>query len=625
LDAPETPRAVSFCGHVVATETALVVNDALEDARFADNPLVTGEPRVRFYAGTPLKTPDGFVLGSLCAIDHSPKRPSPRQLELLSLLAGQVVDQLEARRERLQLARQRKEALESARRIEVLFNAMAEGVVLQDRSGAITRTNRSAELILGLSVDQLSGLTSSDPRWRCVREDGTPFPGDNHPAMVALRTGEACRNVVMGVHKPAGELTWISINSLPLHDPHESSPHAVVTTFHDISVLKAAQAASERVARQEHLITTGTLAAGVGHEINNPLAFVLANLEFCLEEVRGIAGGSPSGRLRELAVVLSEAREGAERIRKIVRGLRALAREESELLSTDVESAVEISLNMAAHETRHRATVVKALSPTPLVMADDSRLMQVLVNLIVNAAQSFADSDLTNNRILITSSTEPEGRVSISVQDNGPGIPAELRRRVFDPFFTTKPVGVGTGLGLSISQNIVHALGGELILESEPGRGTTFTVVLRAAPQPQHEEPGKDRVRSSARGRGRVLVIDDEPAILSIFRRVLQDEHELVTLNDAREAAQHLRATEGFDVVFCDLMMPHLNGPTLYARVREQAPALAERFVFVTGGATSESLRNFLAEVPNERMEKPFNIQNLRGIVRRFVNARRAV
>jgi len=621
LEVTQTPRAVSFCGHVVAEGAPLVVLDAFDDARFADNPLSTGEPRVRFYAGMPLRTPDGFVLGTLCAIDHVPRKLTPKQLELLSLLAGQVVDQLEARRKRRLLAEERAAAVENARRLTVLFEAMEEGVVVQDNQGRITSANTAAGRLLGLSLDQLAGRTSTDPSWHTIHEDGSPFPGETHPAVVALSTGEPSRNTVMGVHKPDGELTWININALPMRAEPDQSAYAVITTFHDVTAIKAAQVAAEHLARQEHLVTTGTLAAGIGHEINNPLTFILSNIEFALEELRSLAGGSPSGRLLELVSVLGEARDGAERIRKIVRGLRALAREESAPIPTLVDGPIEIAINMAAHEVRTKATVVKELLGTPPVMADESRITQIVVNLLTNAAQAFPNGDVEKNRITVATALGLDGRVVIEVRDNGPGIPIELQKRVFDPFFTTKAVGKGTGLGLSISLGIVRALGGELFLESAPGKGTAFRVVLppaKAALEARHNARPLE-----AKSRGRVLIVDDEVAILNVVRRSLERDYDVVVLTDGREALARIARGEQFDVVLCDLMMPHLPGDALYAHTLPIAPQLAERFVFMSGGATEPRIVDFLDRVPNERVEKPFNLQNLRAIVRRFVDSGR--
>ncbi len=618
LDLRESPRDTSFCGHVVADGIRLVVPDALADARFADNPLVTGSPHVRFYAGIPLRNDEGYVLGTLCVIDHVARHPTEKQLALLEQLASLVLAKLESVRRRTALALERRLAVETAQRLDVLFRAMTEGVVVQDEGGAITFANPASETLLGLTADQMAGRTSADPSWRAIHEDGSPFPGHEHPAMVSLRTGEPCVNTVMGVHLPNGELRWIGINSLALRP--DGAVRGVLSTFRDVSVEKAARESAERLARQERLVTVGTLAAGVGHEINNPLTFVLANVDFVLEELRSIGGGSPSGRLQEIVGMLSDAREGAERVRKIVRGLRAFGREEASGGATEVERAIDMSINMASHELRHKATVVKMLVPTPLVLADESRLSQVLVNLLANAGQAFETGDLDRNRIIVASSVEPDGRVCISISDNGPGIPPAVRARVFDPFFTTKPPGVGTGLGLSISQSIVTAVGGELQLESIVGKGTTFRVLLR--PTRTSLLPDDfDVLRAPPGVRGRVLVVDDELALLASTRRVLEREHDVVALSDPREALSLLEGGAEFDAIFCDLMMPYLNGKTLYEAATQARPELAERFVFVTGGTNDASIGEFMARISNPRLEKPFSIDALRALARRMVDA----
>lgn len=617
LDLRESPRDTSFCGHVVADGVRLVVPDAHADVRFADNPLVTGSPYVRFYAGIPLRNEEGYVLGTLCVIDHEARHPTEKQLAMLEQLASLVMSKLEGVRRRTALALERRLAVETAQRLDVLFRAMTEGVVVQDQDGAIIFSNPASEALLGLTADQMAGRTSADPSWRAIHEDGSPFPGHEHPAMVSLRTGEPCINKVMGVHLPSGELRWIAINALALRP--DGAVRGVLSTFRDISIEKAARDSAERLARQERLVTVGTLAAGVGHEINNPLTFILANVDFVLEELRSIGGGSPSGRLKEIVGMLSDAREGAERVRKIVRGLRAFGREEVGGGPTEVERAIDLSINMASHELRHKAEVVKMLVPTPLVLADDSQLSQVLVNLLANAGQAFETGDLDRNRIIVATSVEADGRVCISIADNGPGMSAEVRARVFDPFFTTKPPGVGTGLGLSISQSIVTAIGGELQLESAVGQGTTFRVLLRATRTSIIPEDF-DRPRVLPGVRGRVLVVDDETALLASTRRVLEREHDVVALADPREALRLLQGGAAFDVIFCDLMMPYLSGRDLYEAATRVRPELAVRFVIVTGGTNDASITDFFARIPNARLEKPYSIEAIRALARRMVD-----
>ncbi len=612
-------RDNSFCGHVVATTNALLVRDAHADARFADDPLVTGEPNVRFYAGMPLRTSDGHILGSLCAIDHVPRDPTPAQLEMLGLLASQVMLLLEKRRLRLQLAAENSVNRAHADKLTSIFAVMAEGVVVQESGGAIVACNDAASRILGLTHDQLCGRTSIDPAWHCLREDGAPFPGEEHPAMVALRTGERQESVVMGVHRPDGTLRWISINSLPSRREGDRVTE-VVTTFHDTTPLRLA---AERIAHQERLATTGTLVAGVGHEINNPLAFMMGNLDFAIEELRAITGTSPSARLHEVREMLDEVRIGADRICKIVRGLRALSREDVALQPVELQPVVETSVSMALHELRRKARVTIDVASLPPVLGDESRLTQVLVNLLVNAAHAFTEADPEVNRVTVTGRVTSRSRLRLSVIDNGPGVTPSLRARIFDPFFTTKVVGKGTGLGLAVSRGIISALGGDLSLESPADGGAAFHIDLEIAmPEAGH---APDAVVQPVSPRGRVLLLDDEHSVLASMKRLLSREHQVTVLSDSRHAATLLTSGAGdFDVVFCDLMMPHLTGEQLHTMVQEHHPDLASRFVFVTGGATNTSVTSFLSQLPNEVLEKPFSMTDLLAIARRYVLRRAA-
>ncbi len=619
LAATETSRDVSFCGHVVADTSPLVVRDAYADDRFSDNPLVTGNLHIRFYAGYPLRTVNGHVLGTLCAIDHVPRELSASQSEALELLSRQVSALLELRMTEVRLRREREVSSEREmkladreRLLSTVFEGMMEGVVFQDRSGAILHHNAAAESILGLTTEQLTGRTSIDPRWRATRADGSEFPGAEHPSMVTLRTGDPQSNIEMCIHAPDGEHRWLAINSRPLRTPGDIAPYAVIATFRDITENRDL---TERLARQQRLVTTGTLAAGVGHEINNPLTYTLANLSMAIEELEEIAGGSSSQRLREIIGLLGDARQGGERVKRIVRGLKSLAREETELQPIDVNMTVRSAVQMANHELRTQATVELELGESPLVMADESRLAQVLINLLVNAAQAFVASDPSRNRIVVR--TRVSDSVVIEVSDNGPGIDPKVLPRIFDPFFTTKVVGVGTGLGLAISHGIITALGGDLICESTVGHGAMFRIRLPLASG--IVEPARGAAASQPLGRGRLLVVDDEPSILAAVSRMFRDAHEVVAVEDPREALRRIRAGEHFDVVFSDLSMPYLSGVELYEAVAASHPAVAERFVFLSGDLSRPDLRAFLARVPNERFEKPFSTADLRAIVRRFL------
>jgi PAS domain S-box-containing protein len=725
LDATETPREVSFCGHVVASGHTMVVPDALEDERFADNPLVLGPPNVRFYCGVPLRMADGHVLGTLCVIDHKPRSMSDSQKAMLELLARRVVDQLEAHRDSMELDAER--AL-----LRGMLVGMAEGAIQQGVGGAFVVCNPAAEQITGLTLKQLRGIDARPAGWRCVDREGLPVAFDALPGTRVLQTGAPVQGVTLGFHKGGGRFSWASINAVPLRSAATGPITGSVSTFNDVTeriameqaladeraflttsldlmpnaslviydvelavlshfgspfvgrpdapirshisqgvpvdcreaVEDAARGAlrgdvrhskfsmldrryeltcvpfpepgrtgtprgvallydvterdqlRERMIRQDRLATTGTLAAGVGHEINNPLTYVTGNIDYAMDELRHIAGGSPSGRLLELVTVLGEAREGAERIRKIVRGLRAFARDEGVSAPTDISAAVEVSLNMAMHEVRQRASVSLTLGQVPLALADESRIAQVFVNVIVNAAQAFLTRDLARNRIDVETYLAPDGRVAVRIRDNGPGIPAHLLARVFDPFFTTKPVGEGTGLGLAISQGIVASLGGEVICESVVGEGTCFTILLQPSNTAVLDE-GAILSRRPLR-RGRVLVVDDDDALLNTVTRCLDRDHDVVALSDPRAALSLLEGGERYSLVLCDLAMPHMSGIDLYRRVHAISTDQAERFVFMSSGSTDPEVRLFLETSPNERLGKPFQLQNLRGIARRM-------
>ena len=600
-DLLELPRDVSFCAHAVADAAPLVVADALADERFADNPLVADGLRIRFYAGMPLRTSEGLVLGTLCAVDFVPRAPTPAQLEALALLADQVVAGLEHRRTARMLR-------DRERKFETVLDGMVEGVVMHAADGTILMQNRAAETILGLGVESLAGQQTLSEEWRTLREDGSPFPPAEHPAAVALGTGLPQSDVVMCVESPAKQQRWLAINARPVTEPGAALPYAAIATFRDITQQREL---AERLAQHQRLVTTGTLAAGIGHEINNPLAYMLTNVSLALEELADLAGGSPSRRLTEIIAMLEQAHEGGERVKRIVRGLKALAREHAELATVDLSAIVRAAMPMASHELRTRATAELRLVPTALVTGDDSRLTQVVLNLVVNAAQSFPMPDPTLNRITIRTAVDQD--VVLEVTDNGPGIPATILPRIFDPFFTTKEVGVGTGLGLSISHGIITALGGQLTCETEVGRGTTFRIRLPlAGPAPQVQPAATVKL-------GRLLLVDDEPVILATLRRIFQQDFEVVACEDPREALRLLTTGGQFDAIFCDLSMPHINGMQFYEQVGALRPELLDRIVFISGDLTRADIRTFLQQISNQRLEKPVDIQQLRSVARRFV------
>lgn len=477
LDAPETSRDVAFCSHAILDARILEVTDAMRDPRFKDNPLVQGDPNIRFYAGTPLINVDGVALGTLCVIDTKPR--------------------------------------------------------------ALTIAQSDALARLGRGVTQL-----------------------------------------MELHRTA---------------------------------LRQARM-TERLVQQDRMATTGTLAAGIGHEINNPLAFVMTNLDVAIEDLGDVLGPSTAPRLRDILAQLREAQDGMHRIRRIVRGLRNFAQAELTDGPCLVGPSVDVSIRMTRHEVERTATLITDLSPVPPVPVDDAGLTQVLVNLLINAAQAFETSEPAVNQIRIRTAIDDDNHVCIDVSDNGPGMSEAVQRRIFDPFFTTKPAGLGTGLGLAICERVIVGAGGELLCETQPGQGTRFRVRLPVA-EPAIEGAEDDPVLPPTRSR-RVLVIDDEPSIVRAVQRALGRTHHVEGTSDSREARARLSGDKpDIDVILCDIMMPHITGPELFDQVVSANPELADRFVFISGGVAYPAIEAFLNADGRRWIEKPFTAKELRAQV----------
>jgi nitrogen-specific signal transduction histidine kinase len=374
-----------------------------------------------------------------------------------------------------------------------------------------------------------------------------------------------------------------------------------------------------RLLRADRMASLGTLAAGIAHEINNPLAFTIANLQLLEAEVLPGLGLSAS-QYEDVHKLVDDARLGAGRVRDIVRQLKMFSRAEEDARpeAVDVHRVLETAISMASNEIRHRARLVRDYTePAPWVSANEGRLGQVFLNLLVNAAHAIPEGGVERNEIRLVTRAHSEG-VAIEVHDTGSGIPAENLERLFEPFFTTKPVGVGTGLGLSICQDIVTGFGGRMEVRSEVGKGSTFRVLLRTAARASVspvEQPVAP-VSAGAARRARILVVDDEPMIGMAIRRTLQREHEVVTLTSAREAQERLTRGECFDLILCDVMMPEMSGMDLHQELSRHLPELTERVVFLSGGAFTASASAFLNRGDIRRLDKPFTSNELRELVR---------
>ncbi len=384
------------------------------------------------------------------------------------------------------------------------------------------------------------------------------------------------------------------------------------------SELEAAQA---QLVTSERLVAVGQLAAGVAHEVNNPLAYVTSNIVFAIRELSRLAGPS-GGSFSDVIEALRQAREGATRIGQTTRDLRVFSRGQTDRREpVDLRRTIESCINMARNEIRHRARLVTDFGPTPIIEANEGRLAQVFLNLLFNAAQAVPDGAAEINQIRVETRTS-EDTVIVEISDTGAGISPENMGRLFEPFFTTKPVGVGTGLGLSICHGIVKNLNGALEVESQVGVGSVFRVVLPIG-NAASVAARKSRSHPIVGGRARVLVIDDDPMVLAAITRAIGG-HDVTALSDAREALALVSRDGAFDLILCDLMMPNLSGIELHEMMATIAPRLRTRMVFLTGGAFTQRARDFLDQLPNRCLDKPFDPAGLRALVNSYAGRARA-
>jgi signal transduction histidine kinase len=387
-----------------------------------------------------------------------------------------------------------------------------------------------------------------------------------------------------------------------------------------VATLARLNETQEQLVQMEKMASIGLLTAGIAHEINNPLGFILPSFELAESWLQATREGKTHDQVRgldDLAKLLAECRRGLDRIARLVRQLRIFSHPGRQDLGTvDVGAVVRSVVGLVEREFSGRASLTVHSEHVCCARANDDQLRQVLLNVVLNAAQSFASSADTGRVDVFVELRDDD--IVIRVIDNGSGIAPENLRRVFDPFFTTKAVGRGTGLGLAISRDLVKKMDGNITLESQLGRGTSVTITLRRWSEESAEfqaiepprTPAPEMLPPSSNCRLSIVIIEDETALLQPLRRMLADRHDVLTFSDPRDGMRCLIEREPPDVIICDVNMPHMSGLSLYREVTRGRPFLAQRFVFLTGG-DSEELANLMAGLPHRILEKPVHRKDL--------------
>jgi CheY-like chemotaxis protein len=322
----------------------------------------------------------------------------------------------------------------------------------------------------------------------------------------------------------------------------------------------------------------------------------------------------------EARVRLAEAHDGADRVARIVRQMRALSRPRTSKPSrVDVRAVIENVLSIIGNELRYRGQLFTRYEPAPRVLASENDLEQAFLGLLLRVARFRVEESASGREIRLSVSRAESGGVAVVVTDDGAPMDAESRAQLFDPFSSGS---------LAICQSILGSLDARLDVIDSPSGGTTFTVVLPEAPDDGVEESVRFHSSQPSQppptpiARAKVLVIDDDPGVARTLHTMLESVHEVKSVESAREGLRLLLGEERFDIVLCDLVMPELSGMDLYRSLELNRPEVLSRIVFMTGGVFTADAERFLAAVRNPRIEKPFSLARIEQLLAQAVDRR---
>lgn len=489
----------------------------------------------------------------------------------------------------------------SEARFRFLVEAAPDGVVILVR-GTIVFMNPRAAVLLGTGT-----------RERALGQPIAAFLPAEDARLAGQRIAEMFRT---GTEMPPNEYRTLGdpsriVEIKSVRCDWEGAP-AVLAFARDVTERKAIQ---QRLVDADRLAAMGTLAAGVAHEINNPLTYALLGVQRIGIELA--ATGVPEPRLASIRELLSEIEHGISRVASITQGLRSFARADEAMPGPiDLAATLESALRMVDNDLRHRAELVKRIGELPLVVGTASRLEQVIINILLNALQALPAEGAQT--IEVTAAMRGPD-VVLAVRDTGRGIPADILGRIFDPFFTTRRIGEGMGLGLAVCKSIIEGFGGSIEVESTPGSGTTMRLVLLAhhGAVPAASPPPPSVI---ARARRKVLIIDDERLVRDALVRLLSSAHD-VTASGTGEAGLAAIAAGSFDVIICDVMMPGMNGREVHRRLASGHSGVERRLVFISGGTFTPELDEFMATTTNRCLTKPFKLDDVLDAIDAIANA----
>ncbi len=507
---------------------------------------------------------------------------SPRELVIIRQALSRMLNRLvysdhynRSLRESLESANRRMQPLAAA------WNEIGELVEILDADGHILYVNPAAVTALGNDAE----IGKRSNLWNDQRRN---------LLNARMNAGEVWSGEV--VTNEDGNRRIYAATATPVIEEGELA--RIIVIRHDITDQRNAEAIATHSAR---LASVGTLAAGIAHEVNNPLTYINMHLE-TFREVMNEQGDS------ELEAAAAEAMSGVAHIARIIRGLLTLSRAQTpERLGGDrttvkVREVIQQSLELARTTNRTNIPIEVEVPPDVEVLGHSSELVQVFMNLLVNALLALQENTTDGKvKIAVTQSSKRINRAStvrIQFIDNGVGISAANLNRIFDPFFTTRTVGKGTGLGLAVCRSIIEAHQGNITVSSVVGQGTTFTVEL-----PSSREAVTASAQTPTQSGIRILVVDDEPLVARSIARSLRG-HEVTVAIGGEEALATL-AVSSFDLILSDVLMGDMDGPSFFTEATRRDPSLASRFTFMTGAPRGSTVRRALDNTQRPVLAKP--------------------
>ena len=591
------PLAGTQVGEIVKTGKTVRRADLVHESRFsADSKWAD----LNLNSGiiTPLIS-KGTVIGTFSLRSRLFDAYGPHEQEVLERLAKQIAPAIENAR----LYEEARRAQNNNQRLHAFNDRIIASI---PSALAVLRGHQRLVVSMNPACQKAFGLTSDEVVGRPIREV-LPLEELDQSILEILECGKPGHQTEIRYTPSGRDESWFMVSVTPLRTEAEAEIEALLI-LNDVTEQKQQQ---EKLQETSRLASVGQLAAGVSHEINNPLTAVLGFSLLALN------ADLPD----EVRSDLERVHAQAERASKIVQNLLSFARKhEPDRQYLHVATVLDRALELKSYDFRTNSIEVsREWSPElPATLLDEHQMVQVILNILTNAEQAMVASH-GKGRLRVRAFSQGNN-IRISISDDGPGIPPESLKRVFEPFFTTKEVGEGTGLGLSICYGLIQQHGGNLWGESLPGNGTTFHIEIPiVGPEDSLETAGEGSSQLVSLKTKHLMVVDDEPDIRDLLARTLELERYTVDLAENGQEAWRKLQGRPYDCIIMDLKMSGMSGSELYHLMEESLPELAQKVIFMTGDTMSPNTSAFISSVDNHTMSKPFTMKELQLQIRKLL------